>query len=395
MSNFPGRKPPASQRIGVLGGGQLGRMLGLAGIPLGFKFVFLDPAPDACAAVIGELLQAGFSDSKAARELAAAVDVATFDFENIPESTARELEDICPLYPDSNALGASQDRLAEKELLSSLGIPVPAYHPVASRTDLLDGLDRLGYPAVLKTRRLGYDGKGQAVLRDPEDLERAWQKLGDSVLILESFVPFDAECSLLSVRDLKGEICCWPLTRNVHSNGILTLSLPGVFDETLQIKAEAMMQKLMRHFDYTGVLTMEFFLVNGGLLVNEIAPRVHNSGHWTIDGATCSQFENHIRAITGLTLAQTAMTGYSLMFNWVGEMPDRAAAMSVPDLHWHDYGKSARPGRKIGHATLTAGSMDQLRENATRLAAIAGGEFPDLLKILFDEGPGSLRSRST
>lgn len=363
----------------------MGRMLGLAGIPLGFRFVFLDPAPDACASATGELLQAGFADDEAARKLGAGVDVATFDFENVPETAARALEENCPLYPASNALGASQDRLVEKELLTSLAIPVPDHHSVSCRTDLLDGLDRLGYPAVLKTRRLGYDGKGQAVLRDPEDLERAWQKLGASGLILESFVPFSAECSLIAVCGPDGEIRCWPLTRNVHADGILALSLPGVFDESLQSKAEGTIRKLMHHFDYTGVLTMEFFLLEGELLVNEIAPRVHNSGHWTIDGATCSQFENHIRAITGLPLAQTDMSGYSLMFNWIGEMPDRAAAMSVPGLHWHDYGKSARPGRKIGHATLTAESMTQLQENATGLAAIAGGDFPRLLKILFDQ----------
>jgi len=384
MSNQPGDTPPPAQRIGILGGGQLGRMLGLAGIPLGFKFVFLDPAADACAAAAGELLQAEFSDSGAARELAALVDVATFDFENVPESTARALLEVCPLYPAPNALGASQDRMAENGLLTHLGVKVPTYHQVSGRTDLLEGLDALGYPAVLKTRRLGYDGKGQAVLRDPEDLERAWQNLGGSELILESFVPFEAECSLLAVRGLNGETRTWPLTRNVHSNGILQLSLPGVFDDTLQNKATKTMQLVLEHIDYTGVLTIEFFLFQGELLVNEFAPRVHNSGHWTIDGATCSQFENHLRAITGLPLGETQMQACSIMFNWIGAMPDREKAMAIPGLHWHDYGKSPRPGRKIGHATLTADSMEELKNNASRLAGIAGGEFPVLLGNLFD-----------
>jgi 5-(carboxyamino)imidazole ribonucleotide synthase len=323
-----------------------------------------------------------FSDAEAARDLAGRVDVATFDFENVPEATAQALQEICPLYPGPNALGASQDRLTEKSMLTDLGIAVPGFHAVSSRTDLLAGLERLAYPAVLKTRRLGYDGKGQAVLRDQEDLERAWQQLGDSELILEAFVPFEAECSLVAVRGRDGETRFWPLTRNVHSNGILALSLPGVFDEALQAAAEEKMRLLMDHLDYTGVLTVEFFLRKGELLVNEFAPRVHNSGHWTIDGAECSQFENHLRAITGLPLGETRMTAYSLMFNWIGEMPDRKLLMSVPGLHWHDYGKAARPGRKIGHATLTAADMESLRLNAARVAHASGGNFTALLEQL-------------
>ena len=384
MSDQAAQTSFPAQRIGILGGGQLGRMLGLAGIPLGLSFVFLDPAPDACAAATGELLQAGFSDTDAARNLAARVDVATFDFENVPETTARALQEIRPLYPAPNALGASQDRLSENKLLSGLGIQVPSWFKVSSRTDLLEGLDALGYPAVLKTRRLGYDGKGQAVLRDPEDLERAWQRLGDSELILESFVPFEFECSMVAVRALNGDTKIWPLIRNVHSNGILMLSLPGVFDQTLQSKAAAKMRTLLEHFEYTGVLTMEFFLLEGELLVNEFAPRVHNSGHWTIDGASCSQFENHLRAVAGLPLGETEMTGCSIMFNWIGEMPNQEKAMAIPGLHWHDYGKSPRPGRKIGHATLTAETMEALKINASRLAGIAGGEFPALLRDIFD-----------
>ncbi|MBT8048156.1 MAG: 5-(carboxyamino)imidazole ribonucleotide synthase [Xanthomonadales bacterium] len=384
MADEAGLTPGAAGRIGVLGGGQLGRMLGLAGLPLGFSFLFLDPSADACAGSVGDLIQAGFSDPEAARKLAAAVDVATFDFENVPEATARAIQSTCPLYPAANALGAGQDRSAEKALLTRLGIQVPPYHEVSSRTDLLEGLDRLGYPAILKTRRLGYDGKGQALLRDPEDRERAWQKLGDSDLVLEAFIPFEAECSLVAVRGQDGEIRAWPLTRNVHSNGILKLSLPGVFDQALQSMATGKMSALMEHLDYTGVLTIEFFLVGGELLVNEFAPRVHNSGHWTIDGASCSQFENHVRAIAGLPLGGTGMTEHSLMFNWIGEMPDRRRALQISGLHWHDYAKSPRPGRKIGHATLTAPSLEDLQAKAVDLARIAGGEFPALLETIFD-----------
>lgn len=370
------------RRIGILGGGQLGRMMGLAGIPLGFRFMFLDPGASACASVAGELLQADFSDSEAAREMALAVDVATFDFENVPDSTAQAFEELCPLYPASNALGACQDRMVEKTLLSELGIAVAGYHAVSSRTDLLEGLERLGYPAVLKTRRLGYDGKGQAVLRDQEDLERAWQRLGEAELILEAFVPFQAECSLIGVRGADGETRFWPLARNVHDGGILALSRPGVFSDQLQAAAEEKMIRLMDHFDYRGVLTIEFFLQDGELLANEIAPRVHNSGHWSIDGSSCSQFENHVRAVAGMPLGQTDMVRPSLMFNWIGTMPDRDQAMAVPGLCWHDYGKQPRPGRKIGHATLTAETPQELMERATRLAEIAGGDFPVLVQGL-------------
>lgn len=376
--------PSRATRVGVLGGGQLGRMLGLAGLPLGFEFVFLDPAGDACAGATGEVLQADFNNTDAARKLASMVDVATFDFENVAESTAQALQETCPLYPAPNALGAGQDRIAEKELLTSLGIRVPPYYKVSSRTDLLEGLESIGYPAVLKTRRLGYDGKGQAILHEPEDLERAWQKLGNTDLVLEAFIPFDAECSLVAVRGLNGETRTWPLTRNVHSNGILKLSLPGVFDHSLHREATRQMAALLEHFDYTGVLTIEFFLLNGKLLVNEFAPRVHNSGHWTIDGADCSQFENHLRAITGLPLGNTVPVTHSLMFNWIGEMPPQKHALEVPGLHWHDYKKAPRPGRKIGHATLTADTMKALKTNAFNLAGIAGGEFPGLLELLFD-----------
>jgi 5-(carboxyamino)imidazole ribonucleotide synthase len=368
-------------------------MLGLAGIPLGFRFLFLDPAADACAGAAGDLLQAAFDDEAAALTLAGQVDVATFDFENVPAAAARAVESVCPLHPGSQALGVSQDRLSEKDLLCSLGADVPAYHGVASRTELLDALDRVGYPAVLKTRRFGYDGKGQALLRDAEDLERAWQQLGDAPLILEAFVPFEAECSLVGVRGrqdttrgtTRSTTRFWPLTRNVHDRGILALSLPGVFDDVLQREAEGIMQRLMDRLDYTGVLTIEFFLHQGRLQVNEFAPRVHNSGHWTIDAAECSQFENHLRAVAGLPLGGTGMTRHSLMFNWIGGLPPREAALAIDGLHWHDYGKQARPGRKVGHATLTAPNAEALRENARRVAALAGGQFPGLLDGLMPE----------
>ncbi len=374
---------PGGSRVGIFGAGQLGRMMGLAGIPLGLEFTFLDPSPDACAGAVGTLIQADFSDTDAFRRLAELVDVATFDFENVPASSARAVQEIKPVYPSPETLGVCQDRLHEKNLLSSLKIAVPAYHPVSGRTDLLAGLDKLAYPAVLKTRRLGYDGKGQAIIRDQEDLERAWQKLGDFELIVEAFVPFERECSLIGARGIDGETRFWRLTRNLHLDGVLVLSLAGGFDDALQVAAQDIMRRLLDYFAYVGVLTLEFFVLEGRLLVNEIAPRVHNSGHWTIDGAQTSQFENHLRAITGTPLGSTTALREALMFNWIGELPERDRLLAIPGVHWHDYGKEARPGRKLGHATLTADTLAELAANARLVAEIAGGKFPALLNLVF------------
>ena len=382
MNQASESEPAGRVRVGVLGGGQLGRMMGLAGLPLGLEFVFLDPSADACAGELGELLQADFADVDAAQRLAAMVDVATFDFENVPQEAAQALAQIKPVYPPPIALGSCQDRMVEKQILSRLGIGVAAHHAVSSRTGLLDGLDKLGYPAILKTRRLGYDGKGQLIIRDQEDLERAWQALGDHDLILEALLPFDAECSLIAVRGIDGETRFWPLTRNVHANGVLALSLAADLDPALQSKAQNIMHRLLNHFGYVGVLTLEFFVLENELLVNEIAPRVHNSGHWTIDAAETSQFENHLRAITGMPLGNTTANREALMFNWIGNFPDREQILSIEGVHWHDYGKAPRPGRKIGHATLTAGSRQDLIARAGRLAAMAGGAFPELLRRL-------------
>jgi 5-(carboxyamino)imidazole ribonucleotide synthase len=354
-------------------------MLGLAGIPLGLEFTFLDPSPEACAGAVGTLIQADFDDLDAFHRLAADVDVATFDFENVPKASAQAFQETKPVYPSPEALGACQDRLHEKDLLSSLAIGVPAYHAVSSRTDLLAGLEKCGYPAVLKTRRLGYDGKGQAIIRDQEDLERAWQKLGDFALILEAFVPFEQECSLIGVRGIDAEARFWPLTRNLHQDGILVISRAGGLDDAMQAQAQDIMGRLLEHFDYVGVLTLEFFVLDGQLLVNEIAPRVHNSGHWTIDGAETSQFENHLRAITGMPLGSTAAKCEALMFNWLGELPARDGLLAIPGVHWHEYGKEARPGRKIGHATLIAATPLDLAVNAKLMADAAGGKFPLLL----------------
>lgn len=373
---------PGAERIGILGGGQLARMLALAGIPLGCEFFFLDPSAAACAASAGTLRQANFSDLEAVRALATEIDVATFDFENVPANSAREMARLRPFHPSVAALEFCQDRLLEKRLLLELGIPVPLFHAVNSRPDLVAAIDRIGFPAVLKTRRLGYDGKGQRVLRQPEDLEPAWQSCAGGELILEAFVPFEAECSQLAVRDAAGEVRFWPLTQNVHANGVLVLSQPDVFGSGLQNRAEHYVSLLLDRWKYVGVMAVEFFVLGGELQVNEIAPRVHNSGHWTIDAAVTSQFENHLRAMLGLPLGDTSMTSRPVMFNWIGELPDRNRLLAIPGLHWHDYGKSPRPGRKIGHATVTATDHAALMNRCSRIAFELGGDWTRRLALL-------------
>lgn len=366
-----------TRTVGILGAGQLARMLAQAGKPMGLEFIFLDPAKDACAAEYGEHICAAWDDEAALADLGRRADVVTFDFENVPESSASLIESHCPVYPPPRALFESQDRLREKTMMQSLDIPVAPFLPVSSRPELLAAVETIGLPCVLKTRRFGYDGKGQAVLRFQEDLERAWQQLGDSELICEGFVPFQAECSIIAARDSKGQTAFWPLTRNLHRSGILAVSAAPVFDQGLQERAEQMIQSLLDHLDYTGVMALELFLAGDRLLANEFAPRVHNSGHWTIDGAQTSQFENHLRSICGLALGNTAARFNSMMFNLLGKMPDPAvqemANRSAPgSIHWHDYHKTPRASRKIGHVTVTADDDSALRARAAQLATALG-----------------------
>lgn len=365
------------ETVGILGAGQLARMLAQAGQPMGLKFIFLDPAEDACAAEFGEHIRAQWDDESALQELGQRSDVVTFDFENVPESSASLIESLCPVYPPPRALFKSQDRLREKTMMQELGIPVAPFHPVSSRPELKAALEQIGFPCVLKTRRFGYDGKGQVVLRFQEDLERAWQALGDHELICEGFVNFDAECSIIAARGQGGHTVYWPLTRNLHREGILAISKAPAFDSSLQVYAETLVRRLLDHLDYTGVMALELFLKDGELLANEFAPRVHNSGHWSIDGNCTSQFENHLLAICGLPLGSTRNKLPALMFNLLGEMPkfaikeafDPATNVSV---HWHDYHKTARAGRKIGHVTVTAASDAGLKAKAAQLAKTLG-----------------------
>mgnify|MGYP001551925157 CR=1 FL=1 len=357
-------------RVGVLGAGQLGRMLGLAGRALGLELVFLDPTADSPASAVGELLVSDYSDAEALARLGQAR-VVTFEFENVPVEAVKALEAKAQVFPGSRALEIAQDRLSEKTCFRSLGIATPAFEPVDSLPELLVALSRVGYPAVLKTRRFGYDGKGQAVLRSEVDAKAAFERLGAAPLILEGFVPFERELSIIAVRSSAGEVAGYRLVENHHSAGILRKTLapaPGV-DAELQRAASQYIEKLLAHLDYVGVLALELFQVEGRLVANEIAPRVHNTGHWTIEGAVTSQFENHLRAILGLPLGATDAVLPCAMLNLIGDAPDAAAVLAVPDAHLHWYGKAPRPGRKVGHITVRAPNADTL---ATRVAELEG-----------------------
>ncbi len=363
-----GAKTTLGARIGVLGAGQLGRMLGLAGRALGFELVFLDPSPLSPAAAVGEHLVSDYADGAALLRLAGS-DVVTFEFENVPVAAVKALEGRVQVYPSSAALEVAQDRLNEKSCFRALGIDTPPFEPVNTWSELTDALERVGLPAVLKTRRLGYDGKGQAVLRSLDDAKRAFDELGSVPLILEGFVRFERELSIIAVRSSTGETACYPLVENHHAGGILQKTLapaPGITSE-LQQAASRSVEKLLAHLDYVGVLALELFEVGGALLANEIAPRVHNTGHWTIEGARTSQFENHLRAILGLPLGSTEPLSLSAMLNIIGIAPEPARILAVPDAHLHWYGKAPRPGRKVGHVTVRAPDADTL---AQRVAAL-------------------------
>ena len=367
--------------LGILGGGQLARMLAIAGAPLGVQTLVVDGAADACAGQVAPLVVADWHDQAALAEFARKVDVVTFDFENVPADTAHWLAERVPVFPNPKALATAQDRLAEKTLFRECGLATPEFVPVDTRAELDRALAVTGAPAILKTRRLGYDGKGQFRLRSRDDADAAWAALGAQAqahgLILEAFVPFERELSVLAVRGRDGEFRTWPLTRNWHTNGVLSLSLAPAPDiDALQPRAAAFACTLAERLDYVGVFALELFVKDGELLGNEMAPRVHNSGHWTIEGAHTSQFENHVRAVLGLPLGDTGARGASLMFNWIGELPDPAPVLRTVDGHWHDYVKQVRPGRKVGHATVCAPDATTLVERAEALAQVIGWEQP-------------------
>ncbi len=348
-------------KIGIIGAGQLGRMLALAGYPLGSRFQFLDRSADAPGAQVGDIVLGAFDDPEKLMALAGRVDLMTFDVENVPAALLDDVARQVTFLPPVAALATAQDRLAEKQLFESLDIPTPLWQAVDSRGELDQAVAALGLPAVLKTRRLGYDGRGQAMLREAADVGPGWGKLGGVPLILEQFQDFEREVSVIGARSTQGEVVFYPLTENTHEGGILRYCCAPYLAEPLQRVAERHLQALFDRFDYAGVLTIEFFVVGGELVANEIAPRVHNSGHWTIEGATTSQFENHIRAIRGLPLGDTAPLGHSATVNFLGRMPPLEPVLRISGAHYHDYGKQPRPLRKLGHCTIntpTAAARD-------------------------------------
>ncbi len=360
--------------IGVLGGGQLGQMLALAGIPLGIQFRFLDPSSDAVAGRAGELIVGGYDDPACLARLASGADAVTFEFENVPCAAVEWLAQRLPAFPPLGALAVAQDRTAEKSLFAELGIAIPPIAAAATAQELQVGIGTVGVPCVVKTRRMGYDGKGQAVVRDASQAQAVWERFGANSpasggLIVEAFVPFDRELSIIGVRGRDGQCDFYPLTQNVHREGILRRSIaPATGSERLQPIAESYARAVMERLNYVGVLAIELFEKDGQLLANEMAPRVHNSGHWTIEGSTCSQFENHIRAVAGLPLGSTAMAAPAAgMVNLIGIPLDLAGTLSEPRSHLHWYGKEPRPGRKVGHITRVADSHAKVREWMGRL----------------------------
>jgi 5-(carboxyamino)imidazole ribonucleotide synthase len=358
--------------VGVLGGGQLGRMIALAGYTLGQRFVFLDPGGEASAGHVGNLRVGAYDDEERLQELARKSDVVTYEFENVPVGSARFLNELVPVYPPPRALEVSQDRLDEKQFFETLGIPTPPFAPVSSRAELDAAVARIGLPLIIKTRRFGYDGKGQMVLRTAADVDHAWETLGAALLIVEGLVPFERELSILSVRGKNGDTRFWPLVENEHRDGILRLSIPqsDAWTPELQTSAERHAKNVLDALNYVGVLAIELFLIDGELLANEMAPRVHNSGHWTIEGAETSQFENHVRAILGLPLGSTRMLGHAAMINAIGKLPPREEILKVEGAHLHAYGKDASPGRKLGHVTIRAQSREELCEKIEQLLPI-------------------------
>ncbi len=347
-------------------------MLALAAYPLGLCPLLLDKSADAPAGALAPMLVGDLEDPQLLAELAARSDVLTFDWENISGAALAPLESRIAIRPSAAALAVSQDRLLEKALFARLKMPVAPHAPVDTRADLEAAISRLGVPGILKTRRLGYDGKGQYVVRTAADAEPAWGQLGagGAGLIYEQFQSFSREVSIIGARSAAGRMVAYPLSANTHVGGILRYSTAPYVNRKLERVARTYLRRVLDALDYVGVLAIEFFVVNGRLIANEMAPRVHNSGHWTIEGCVTSQFENHLRAICDLPLGSTRPLGAAAMINFIGTMPDRTRLLGLQDLSFHDYGKAARPGRKLGHCTILKSSAKDRNEalaNALKL----------------------------
>lgn len=360
--------------IGILGGGQLGLMLAQAALPLGLRCVFLEDAPNCPARLMGKVYSSEQFD-----DFASVCDVYTLEFENTPLSLAQFLTDNATIYPPTQALAVAQDRLNEKRLFNHLAIPTVPFLPIAHQDDLRHACQQLGLPLVLKTSRGGYDGKGQFVIKNDDDIAKAWETLGSKAiapLIAEGFIGFEREVSIIAVRSQTGDIRYYPLVENTHHNGILMKTQsPAPFAnqanaDTLNTSAKQYIKKLLEHLDYVGVLALELFVTDKGLLANEIAPRVHNSGHWSIEGAVCSQFENHMRAVAGLPLGDTSIVKPSVMLNVIGNYPNLGDVLAIDGVHYHGYDKVQRAGRKIAHLTIMPKNSDDLDSITRQVASL-------------------------
>lgn len=354
-------------KIGILGAGQLARMLSLAAFPLGLETISLVADPTQEKNGVTPVFPLSWNNSQAIEKFATQVNVVTYETENIPLEIAQSIQTYCPIFPDTTILATTQDRLFEKNFLHSLAIPTADFCAINSLEELLSAAKKIGLPAVLKTRRHGYDGKGQKIIREYSDLPAAWKALNSDALILEKFIIFDAEVSIIVVKNFHGEIRFYPLSHNTHRDGILRLSQAPYKNAALQKKAEKIAEKIASEVNYIGVLAIEFFQVGEKLLVNELAPRVHNSGHWTIEGAATSQFENHLRAILDLPLGATTATGFSAMINLIGHMPKREDILAIEYAHFHSYDKQPRAKRKLGHITLNCDNKTIFDQQLARL----------------------------
>jgi len=357
-------------KVGIIGGGQLGQMLALSSINLGIKSIFLDPSNNCPASIVGEHICADFDDQEALAQLANKSDVVTFEFENVPTIAAKFFADKLAVFPPSSALNIARDRLYEKTLFNDLNIATPNFRAVNSQIELENAVSAIGLPAVIKTRTLGYDGKGQKVIKYAIDAQNAFAELGGNPLIVEQLIKFEHEISTVAVRAQSGEIKYYPITQNTHQNGILRLSVVKP-NHPLQNLAYEYTARVLNYLNYVGVLAFEFFVLGDNLIANEIAPRVHNSGHWSIEGSFTSQFENHMRAVANLPLGDTNLkVKHCAMLNLIGNLPKLAQVLEMQNIYLHDYHKQSRVGRKVGHLTICANSADELKqkiEQATKL----------------------------
>ncbi len=353
-------------KVGVIGGGQLAQMLALAGYPLGIKVICVEATQDCPAALVTDVIVGAYENTEKLAELVQQVDVLTYEFENISLASISTLQNI-NLYPPLNALSIAKDRLLEKRFFQQTSVPTTHYLAVNSRNELQQAAAEIGLPAVLKTRSFGYDGKGQYVIQTAAEIATAWEKLQGTALILENWVKFDCEVSCIAARSLSGEILFYPLVKNQHKDGILRISEVTAFNPQVTNLAQSYVRRMLNELNYVGILAVEFFLEGEQLFANEMAPRVHNSGHWTIEGAQISQFENHLRAVCGLPLGSTATRGKVAMFNLISSVPPLDEILKISGAHCHLYGKTARPGRKLGHVTLCTEDEQIYHEELTAL----------------------------